>query len=258
MNHRGYFVFLWLLVKVSAYGQISTTQINCGDASIRFETKCASEQPGILWMHVHENERTAVEAAHAMIDSLQKGCFVTWKSQGNRNVTFQLQGKTYRFDPNRIFTPKGLTATLKANGDFSKAGYKAAQKAADTFIENYTMGKRFVIALHNNSDSGGLHIQSYLKGGIYENDASQVYVSPNQDPDDFFYTTDSVIFTYLKSKDFNILLQNNATVTDDGSFSVYCGIHGIRYLNIEAQAGHLLQQKEMMAAVFRMMEELGL
>jgi hypothetical protein len=165
-------------------------------------------------------------------------------------------GQQFKFDPNRIYTPKGLEATLRKNGAFTQQGFRAADKLAQYFIKKHVAGNKLVIALHNNSDGGGLHIKSYLPGGEYANDASEVNVNEAEDPDDFFYTTDKRIFDYLKAKGFNILLQNNATVTDDGSLSVYCGYKGMAYLNIEAQLGHLAEQKRMMLAVYEMIEEL--
>lgn len=247
---------LWLVTDLQTFAQSNTERIQLGSTSIRFQQTCGQPQPGISWLHVHENETTAVATAKALIDSLHLGCFVTWQHSGDRYVSYQLAGKQYKFDPNRIYTPKGLAATLKANGHYSTKGYKAAQQLADAFIRKYVAGNRLVIAMHNNSDGGGLHIKSYLPGGDYANDAAEVYVNEAADIDDFFYTTDKRIFDFLKAKGFNILLQNNATVTDDGSLSVYCGNQQMAYLNIEAQQGHLAEQKAMMLAVYEMIRAL--
>ena len=46
-----------------------------------------------------------------------------------------------------------------------------------------------------------------------------------------------------------MLLQNNARVTADGSLSVYAGIKGIDYINIETEHGKKDQQKWMLTAV---------
>ena len=35
---------------------------------------------------------------------------------------------------------------------------------------------------------------------------------------------------------YNVVLQNNATVTNDGSLSYYAGVQGKEYINFEAQA----------------------
>ncbi len=256
MKHHFFLVSLFCFV-VAQNGLAGVTDsIACGDAMIRFQTKCGQPQTGIRWVHVHENETTAVQTAYAIIDSLNLGCFVSWQCEADRYVTYKLQGKTFKFDPNRIYTSKGLEASLRTNGEWSKPGFRAAKKVADTFISHYINGNKLIIAMHNNTDSGGLQIKAYQQGGEYANDAAEVNISPTEDIDDFFYTTDKRIYDYLAAKGFNILLQNNATVTDDGSLSVYCGYQGITYLNIEAQHGHLEQQKRMMLAVYQMISEL--
>ncbi|MCU0333704.1 MAG: hypothetical protein MUF62_01495 [Chitinophagaceae bacterium] len=223
--------------------------VKLGNTLIQWLQFCSHPSPGISWVHVHENETTSVAATRALIDSLGKGCLVSW-----RHSPDSLQPQ--RYDPNRIYTPEGLKKTLQANGAYSKPGFTAAQRVARQFISKYVDGNRLVVALHNNSDGGGLHIKSYLPGGEYANDAAEVFVNEAEDIDDFFYTTDRRIFDFLKARGFNILLQNNASVTNDGSLSVYCGYQQMAYLNIEAQQGHLQEQKRMMLAVFDMIETL--
>lgn len=245
-----------LIALYATQAQVSTESKKLGSSIVTFQTKCGKPQPGISWLHMHDNETTAVTAAHAIIDSLGKGCFVTWKHSGDRYVSYQMGGQQFKFDPNRIYTPTGLEATLRKNGAFSKQGFKAADKLAQYFIKKHVEGNKVVIALHNNSDGGGLTIKTYLPGAEYANEAAEVFVNEAEDVDDFFYTTDKRIFDYLKAKGFNILLQNNATVTDDGSLSVYCGNKGIVYLNIEAQIGHLAEQKRMMLAAYEMIDAL--
>ncbi|HMP95104.1 MAG TPA: hypothetical protein PKD90_19645 [Phnomibacter sp.] len=241
----------------SSLAQLSARQLKLGNATLTWVQYCRTPQPGIYWINVHENETTSVQAARAVMDSIGSGCMVAWKHSGDRYFTFQQAGKTFKFDPNRIFTPAGLKKTLQANGAYTTAGYNTAQKAASQFIKQYVAGNKLLIALHNNTDGGGLHIKSYLPGGEYAQDAELVHVNEQEDVDDFFYTTDRRIYDYLSNRGFNILLQNNATVTDDGSMSVYCGQQGMAYLNIEAQHGHLNEQKRMIAAVFDMIRDLG-
>ena len=58
--------------------------------------------------------------------------------------------------------------------------------------------------------------------------------------------------------DFNVMLQDNANVPDDGSMSVYFARQRIPYLNIEANTDHLQEQIEMVRAARQMLVELGL
>jgi len=62
----------------------------------------------------------------------------------------------------------------------------------------------------------------------------------------FFYVTERKHFDGLKAKGYNVVLQNNDAVTDDGSLSVYCGRQKITYINVEAEHGHKIEQERML------------
>jgi hypothetical protein len=209
---------------------------------------CKNKMAGIWLVHVHEDESTAADAALEYIDSTGVGCLVTLKHGMGRNISFNMKGKTYKFDPNRIYTAEGRKATLEKFGAYSDSAFSAVSGLANFFTSRYIDSNRLIIALHNNTNDGGLSITSYQKGGIYQNDASKVFVNNKEDPDDFFYTTSLRAFDFFKQKGFNVLLQNNATVTDDGSLSVYAGMKKIDYINIEAEHLKKDQQKKMIAA----------
>ena len=113
-----------------------------------------------------------------------------------------------------------------------------------------------VIALHNNTE-GHYSALSYEKGGMFASDASAVSIKDGSDPDDFFFVTEAAVFDALRRRGYNVVLQDNRRVTDDGSLSVYCGRTGVRYINVEAQQGHLEQQVAMLLALQGVLEELG-
>jgi hypothetical protein len=244
----------WLFSQDSVIVRTDTS--NCGDAQIIFNNRCVDTTFPVSFVHVHENETTALEAANYMIDSLKKGCFTTWQCQQQRFVDFKLKNKLYRFDPNRIYTLAGVKATLADNGNYSTQAALEVQRIAEEFKEKFVTEYKIVVALHNNTNGGGLSINSYKKGAANARDAKAVFVNIQQDADDFFYTTELAYYTFLKAKGFNVILQNNATVKDDGSLSVFCGEQQIPYLNIEAQEGHLTQQIKMLTTVLQMLEEL--
>ncbi|HSK13672.1 MAG TPA: hypothetical protein VK907_10685, partial [Phnomibacter sp.] len=130
----------------------------------------------------------------------------------------------------------------------SDSAFHIVSILADIITRRYIDGNRLIVALHNNTNEGGLSIRSYQKGGVYAQDASKVFIGPTEDIDDFFYTTSEQAFQFFMQKGFNVLLQNNATVTDDGSLSVYAGMKGMDYINIEAEHGRKEQQLQMLAA----------
>jgi len=111
--------------------------------------------------------------------------------------------------------------------------------------------------LHN-TGGGGLSINSYLTTGDQPTTASAVHVSTNRFAGDFFYVTDRRFFDYLKARDFNVTLQDDANVPDDGSASVYFARKGIPYVNVEADVKHLTEQIEMVRVAREMVVSLGL
>jgi hypothetical protein len=102
-----------------------------------------------------------------------------------------------------------------------------------------------VIALHNNTNNG-YSLESYLTDNIYEAEASATYRGLHPDTDDFYFVTERWIFEALQPNHYHIILQDNQNMTDDGSLSVYCGQHGIHYVNVEAQHKHEKEQVEML------------
>ena len=251
-----FYFFPFFLLAQDSTMQSSDT-LMCGNATIIFKTRCEENLPRISFVHVHEDEITAVAAANWLLDTVRKGCFVTWQCQQDRFVHFTLNDIPYRFDPNRIYTTAGIIATLKSNDEIYSATAADTVKAiADSFLKKYIDSNLLVIALHNNSERGGLSINSYKKGAVYGKDAKAVFVNPQLDADDFFYTTELSFFNFLRTKKYNVVLQDNVKVTDDGSLSVCCSGKKIPYINIEAQNGHLQQQKKMLKVVWELIEKL--
>jgi hypothetical protein len=220
------------------------------DTKVKVAPTCYTPIPGIYFVHVHEDETTSVEAALEVLKARNLGCFVTLQHGNGRNIKFTLEGATYQFDPNRMFTHTGRMATLKKFGQVSPAAAEKIRLLAEYFTRTYIDSCRLVVALHNNTNNGGLTIKSYDKGGDYANEAAEVYINPNEDPDDFVYTTTKQAFDFFKEQQLNVLLQRNQGVTDDGSLSVYAAQKGIDYINIEAEHGRTTQQKKMLEAAF--------
>ncbi|HOK47837.1 MAG TPA: hypothetical protein PLK67_17965, partial [Bryobacteraceae bacterium] len=67
---------------------------------------------GCLLVNLHEDEQTSVQAALDVIRRVG-GEIVKLRHSGERLIRFQIEGKEYAVDPNRIFTPAGCRATLE-------------------------------------------------------------------------------------------------------------------------------------------------
>jgi len=201
---------------------------------------------GIVYINLHENEQTSVEAGKEIL-SKTNGTLIEIKSKGERMISFNLDGTLYTFDPNRIFTSEGIRKTLTENGANTIIAEQLVAAFATTIIQQLQAHQpRLIVALHNTT--GQYTIDNYLDGGEYEKDRGDIFINPNHDITDFFFTTDRRIFEKIKTKKYSVLLQNNETVADDGSLSVYCSSQ-IPYINIETLHGHKEMQMEMISFI---------
>ncbi len=201
-----------------------------------------------IFFNMHDNENTAVAAGLAILPKTG-GFLATLQHTGDRLIRFQLNDSTFVVDPNRIFTDAGIRATLEKYSQYSTTAHAAVKMFARELLQTLGLDTvQWVITLHNNGENE-YSVRSYLPGAEYAADARAVYVNPTMDVDDFYFVTDSLLFQKLKYQHLNVVLQQNATVTDDGSLSVYCGKRGIPYVNVEAQHGHQKVQEEMIVTL---------
>ncbi len=250
-----YFLF-YFLVSIHAVAQpkIINKKDTIGASTITYQTTCFDKNDtAVVFINVHENENTSVKAAKEVLGLAKRYSVTQLQFRNMRFIAFMNNGRSFTIDPNRIYTPKGALATLKKNSHgYSHEILLNAQKLVVKLGANYTRSfvdtKQLIVALHNNTNGEPLSIISY-KSGSEANNAAAVHINLQHDPDDFFYTTDVSIFNFLKLRGFNVALQNNETVEDDGSLSVYASNKKIPYINIEAQAGHIAEQKKMIAAI---------
>jgi len=208
-------------------------------------------------LNLHDDENTSVTAGRIALHDFP-GRLLELQHSGKRLVEFELGGHRYRFDPNRVFSDAGVQATLERTGSYDPEAGRVVRDFARALLKNYDLNRQPVIVALHNTSGRGLAIDSYQPGARLETAAGRVYASSHRAPGDFFYVTDPRFFDYLAARDFNVILQDDATVTDDGSASVYFGALGIPYVNIEADLNHLTEQVEMVRVVLEMLKELQL
>ncbi len=196
-----------------------------------------------VYFNMHDNENTAVEAAKEIIGKYG-GTLIELQTDGERLINFSLEDKNFTFDPNRIFTEIGIEKTLKHNGSYTNEAKNETGKFAGK-LKEFLKDARLIIAVHNNTDEN-YSIKSYEKDGEFAKDIKLANIDPETDIDDFFYVTEDNFFKFLKRKNQNVALQNNAKVNDDGSLSVYCGRNKISYINVESEHEHLSEQIKML------------
>lgn len=211
-----------------------------------------SNDSSLLFFNMHDDENTAIEAATEILPEMG-GSLLHLEHSGERLIEFTLEGTVYRFDPNRIFTEGGARRTLLRYGPFSLEAFQMVRAFAEHLVDFYQLDRRpVIITIHNNTE-GSYSAESYRPGGEYENDARDAFIASGCDPDDFFFVTDAEHFRLFKREGFNVVLQDNERVTDDGSLSVLAGRAGLPYINVEAQHEHLAEQKQMLRVLYRVL-----
>lgn len=226
--------------------EIKPIKLGDGAVDVCVSTR-GPEAPEFVYFNMHDNENTSVSAARIAINR-HGGKLVEIRSTGQRMISFSLGDKKYTFDPNRIFTDEGIRKTLTEHGPYSAEAHKETARFANQLIKDYFIDAKLVIAAHNNTE-GEYSINSYYPGGENETDAAEVFVNKGRDTDDFFFVTDAAHYEILIAAGFNVALQDNKNVVDDGSFSVYCGRNKIKYINVEAEHGHLSEQVQMIESL---------
>ncbi len=221
-----------------------TIPVRIGETTIELVIHEA-EEPGLTYFVLHENERTAAEAA---LDVIRRngGRLIEISHTQERNVSFKLGDERYVFDPNRVFTEAGRVATLADLSKVSPEALDALEQFADTVLEVLaTWQEDFIITVHNNT-RGEYSTFSYVNDAQFVRDAMHVHVADREEPDNFFFVTEPDLFDSIRSAGFNVVLQDNANATDDGSLSVYAGNRGIPYVNVEAEHGQFESQVRML------------
>ena len=225
----------------------SSSTYMLGDTEVTLNSYSSGGGP--TYFAPHSNEATAIAAAKAVAKANGGRVFWLTHGDGERNITFKLEGKTYVVDPNRMFSDKGAKASLQKLGTSSPEALAAVRGLAQFVLKGLFAGTvRPLVGIHNNT-AGSYSAQTYIDGAD-KAAAKKVYIKPGTDPDDFFFVTSQESFDTLKGRGFNVVLQASR-IADDGSLSVYCQKKHVPYINVEAEVGHAAKQKEMLKTLYR-------
>lgn len=222
-----------------------------GDSVVTFVFDNNESNSPILFINLHENESTSIQAYY-QFDTLKSYRFIHLMHGGTRRVFYNVRSTVYSIDPNRIFTNDGIAATLFPADPPSRKAKALARDLAHEIL-HFIKQESWIISLHNNT-ADNYSILSYLPDSSEAANTKDLFINNEMDPDDFIYTTNQFLFDELKKRNINVILQDNLNCINDGSLSVYCGKKEIRYANVEAEEGHLMQQKELIKAVVEIIE----
>lgn len=212
-----------------------------------------SSNSSTIYISVHEDEKTGIEALRVFSQRHEINYFFL-KHNGERRIGCWNKSDTSSVDPNRIYSEKGVKATLEDGGKYTIKLSHGADNLADGVLKSIDTAL-WIIAVHNNTPDN-YSILSYLpKGSEYDN-MKKVFVNYNSDPDDFVYTTDQGLYEFLRNNHISVILQDNDQFIDDGSLSVYCGQHNRAYANIETEHGHILEQIDLLEMLTEYIQQL--
>lgn len=224
------------------------------------------------YVHVHENEQTALEAGLAVLQEYGGKLITLQHSKDtlkNRFITFSIGNDSYRFDPNRIYSRDTavLIKTLVSNRrdkQVSRQAVSEVMKLADTICSEIRHA-RLILAIHNNKNEPAklarrswfqdtildesFSILSYARKFEFQSSSNkscaEIYINPEINNSEFFIVTERHDFDNLLRKRYSVVLQNENPV-DDGSMSVFAKLNAIRYVNAEAKMGKLEEQLHML------------
>ncbi len=221
--------------------------IKIGSVNVFFDY-IAGKSDSLIFVNLHNNEKTSITAIKQILLK-SNGRYFGIQTGNKRELNVFLNAQSISFDPNRIFTKTGIEKTLKNYHCFSEINMDLVNTFAKELLVYLTKAK-LLVAVHNSSD-GDFSVKSFLKTNSSKKDAIEVNINPNQDEDDFYLVTQKSKYEYLKASGYNVVLQDNINVEDDGSLSVYCGKANINYVNIECQTGHLKEQIKMIQEIYK-------
>ena len=246
-----------ILCCLSAPAQDSTYvyEYKIAETTIKVEEQCFSPcKSNIIFVHLHDNEYTSLEVANEYL-SANGGRLVRLRNNNERIVETVLGNTSYCFDPNRIYSNEGIDASVL---NWTDTTHPIVVEDIGTFsrqfLTRFINTKSLIVSLHNNTDTNYsiFQVQNDLLDNKY---SGKIHVNPDMDQDDFILTNDTTIYNRIAAKNINVIWEDASAIEDDGSLSVYAGLHKIPYINVEAQHDHKEEQLALMAALKEIIEE---
>lgn len=242
----------------------------------------------ITFLVLHHNEQTGLNLVKDKILKEGGRLIEVVACNGDnpyRYLNFTAAEESYLVDPNRIFTekfkyPRDDVANELAGEKLPETVVPLVKKFRDGLLRiifpNSTRSRQFLlrrsepflVAVHNNGSDSDTDIDS--AGNWKEVNSEKVQKIDEADKDDFFLVTDIPNNSLNLYQHFSGIKQNGLPVFnvaaqksqkedilngDDGSLSIYCGINGIPYINVEAERGHDTEQSVMLDEIIKLVRK---
>lgn len=225
----------WLAAVIALPGLHAQTRRRLAGIEFELIRRGSSARRYLL---IHGNEQTAREVLREHMRQRDGTALLVTGSE--RWVT--LRG--LRLDPNRMFSRIGAQRSFTVlnpnvpQGRIIEALDWLDRRRDEILRPLLPPPGGLIVTLHNNSS--GYSVESEI--GISES----VSLPTRGTPYEFMLATSPADFEILARSPFNVVLQHQPAVEDDGSLSRLCSARGIRYVNIEARIGNAAGQRGML------------
>ncbi len=228
--------------------KLATNHVKSFKKSLLFST--TQYKPNNLkYLFIHDNEHTARKVSRYAIQKYG-GTLYEVINNNKRNLQIVVDNHFIEYDPNRIFTRKGLKEDLISQNSghpdhVLKKALNDIRIVQNGLLRALDLHKEsFLISIHTNNRSSNLSIYYFQQEDF--SDQFLVSINKNHPLKNFFYTITYKDFLFFKSKKYNVVLQKESTICDDGSLSILTARKGINYVTLEVQEGNYLFQKKML------------
>jgi len=225
----------FLLAGLGWFPLFRKKEFACAGIRFRIERKGRSKRRYLL-LHGDEETARGVLTAH-----LKKHSGVAHLAAGNTRTVYY---NGVRFDPNRIWSAEGAARNLKLlnpyapERDLANARWMLNRERGRLIEKLMPPRGGLLIALHNNSRGYSVETEIPI--------SDRAALADKENPHEFFLCTDPADFVRLARSPYNVVLQDKAPQTDDGSLSRLAARLGVRYVNLEAGLGKADRQREML------------
>ena len=193
-----------VLTKVTSTYKLKQTETSylLGNRNIGVVIYKYNNNPNIVMINVHDDEATSVEVSKQVLRKTG-GTLIKLRNDSMRLVKFKINGAVYTFDPNRMFSEKGIEASLHLYNCYSPIAVKKIKGFAAFILNKIPKTNATLIALHNNH-FGDYSINTYDSAGNLSTDSRATYIDSIRGTDDFFLTTDEIIYNKIRSYGYNV------------------------------------------------------